>query len=250
MELDLRGKCAVVTGGTRNLGRAIVSAFLQEGATVLTTFREDTTSARRLILETPESTQSNLIVEKADVSSAENCRCICHLAREKFGRLDILVNNAAVILSQSPEEITDEDFDWVTHNTLRSVIYMTRAAFAVMKECGGGRIVNMSSAGVHTANPNELLYLCAKAGVEGATRSFARLGARHKITVNAIAAHVISAGMGDETLSHDPTILQRIPLGRPGTVDEFVSLTLFLSSRRCEYMTRQVLHLNGGRLMR
>lgn len=249
LNLHLEGKCAIVTGGTRNLGKAIVLAFLKEGMKVITNYRRDTTAAEAFFENVPADLKSNLRVEKFDVSSNGDCQKLCSIATHEFQRLDVLVNNAAVILSQAPDEISDDDFDFVLRNTLRSVIYMTRAAFDIMKASRGGRIVNMSTAGVYTANPNELLYLCAKAGVEGATRSFARLGARHNITVNAIAPHVIASGMGSKTLGLDPTILQRIPLGRTGTVEELVNLVLFLSSQSCEYMTGQVLHLNGGRLM-
>lgn len=135
------------------------------------------------------------------------------------------------------------------HTTLRGVLYMSRAAFASMKSVGDGRIVNISTAGVYTGNPVELLYLCAKGGVEAATRAYARLGAPHRITVNAIAPHVITSGMGQETISKDSTILSRVPLGRMGRLEEFVNLVLFLSSQTCEYMTGQIIHLNGGRLM-
>jgi NAD(P)-dependent dehydrogenase (short-subunit alcohol dehydrogenase family) len=190
-----------------------------------------------------------LRVYKLDTSHATACRELCSIACKEFGRLDIVVNNAARIIRQPPHAITDEDFDAVFHHTLRGTLYMTRAAFETMKVNGGGRIVSMSSAGVHAGNVNELLYLCAKAGIETATRAFARLGANCGITLNAVAPHVIDSGMGQETISVDPTILNRIPLRRMGRIDELVSLVLYLSSKNCEYMTGQVVHLNGGRLM-
>ena len=249
INLNLEGKCVIVTGGTRNLGQAIVLALLKEGMKVVTNYRSDTASAEEFFENVPTDLKPSLLVKKLDTSSNRGCKKFCSLAMDEFGRIDVLINNAAIILSQTPDKISDDDFDLVLRNTLRGVIYMTRAVFSIMKSSGGGRIVNMSTAGVYNANPNKLLYLCAKAGVEGATRSFARLGARHKITVNAIAPHVIASGMGSKTLMLDPTIIQRIPLGRTGTVEEFVNLTLFLSSQCCEYMTGQILHLNGGRLM-
>lgn len=239
LNLKLKEKCAIVTGGTRNLGRSIVLALLKEGMKVVTSYRHDDHSAQKFLREVSFKFRPNIRVHKLDISIDSSCRELCSIAIREFGRLDVLVNNAAVIISQAHNEISDNDFDIVFQNTLRSTIYMTRAAFSIMKESGGGRIVNMSSAGVYTANPNELLYLCAKAGVEGATRAFARLGAKYRITVNAIAAHVISSGMGRSTLSRDPTILQRIPLGRTGGINEFVNLVLFLSSQCCEYMTGQ-----------
>jgi 3-oxoacyl-[acyl-carrier protein] reductase len=249
MDLKLQEKCAVVTGGTRNLGRAISLGFLKEGANVVATYLRDTASAEDLLAAVPPDQKNNIRVHKLDVSSEAECREVCSVAKYEFGGLDVLVNNAAIIYHQSPDAITDEDFDLILHNTLRSTLYMTRASFASMKVLGGGRIVNISTAGVYTGNPVELLYLCAKGGVEVATRAFARLGASYGITVNAIAPHIIDAGMGKETVSRDPTILNRIPLNRMGRVEEFVNLVLFLSSSVCEYMTGQVVHLNGGRLM-
>ena len=250
MDLMLKGKCVVVTGGTRNIGAAIVIAFLNEGANVVTTFRQNSKAAERFMVEVPSHLKHHFHVYNLDVSSDQGCRELCNAATREFGGLDVVVNNAAVNLHQRPEEVTDEGFDIVLHNTLRSTIYMMRAAFSIMQQRRKGRIVNISSAGVYAANPNELVYLCAKAGVEASTRSYARLGAPHGITVNAIAPHLIMTGMGVETLSRDPTILTRIPLGRAGRIDELVNLVLYLSSELSEYMTGQILHLNGGRLMK
>lgn len=250
MELRLHGKSVIVTGGTRNLGRGIVQGFLREGAMVVATYRENEESAAEFVNLLPPDQKPNLRVRKLDVSSARCCEQLCRAACEEFGKLDVLVNNAAVLVTQDPSRITDADFDWIMQNTLRSCLYMTQAAFSEMDHSGGGRIVNVSTAGVYTANPYEMLYLCAKAGVEASTRAFARLGASKKITVNAIAPHIIDSGMGLETLRRDPSIRERIPLGRIGREEELVGLVLYLSSEISEYMTGQVLHLNGGRLMR
>jgi 3-oxoacyl-[acyl-carrier protein] reductase len=250
MDLRLKGKCAIVTGGTRNLGRHIAFGFLREGATVLTTYVHDDVAAQHFFAEVPEALKPNVRMYKLDISSDVACRDLCAKALEEFGTLDVIVNNAALNHFEPLEDIDDEDFDRVMHNTLRTTLYMTRAAFTVMKPHGGGRIVNLSTAGVYTANPNELVYLCAKAGVEALTRAFARLGAGENITVNAVAPHVISSGMGLGTIRHDPSIIERIPLRRMGRVEELVALVLYLSSEISEYMTGQVLGLNGGRLMR
>lgn len=250
MDLELEGRCAIVTGGTRNLGREISFALLKEGARVLATYYQNEAAAQDFLDAIPPSLRHNALVHKHDVSVGEDCERASSLALDAFGSFDILVNNAAKTIGQDPSEIRDENFDDVLRFTLRGTLYMTRAAFAIMRQNGGGRIVNISSAATQTGNPNELLYLCAKGGVEAATRAFARLGAPAGITVNAIAAHVIESGMGRLTIAADPTIPTRIPLGRLGRIDEFVKLVLFLSSRTCEYMTGQVIHLNGGRLMR
>jgi 3-oxoacyl-[acyl-carrier protein] reductase len=249
MELGLKGKTVVVTGGTRNLGRSISLAFLLEGANVVTTYLHDDDAARDFLGAVPVSQKPNVIVRKCDASSAVACRDLCTDSIRHFGSFHVLVNSAALNRSQKPEDMSDEDFESIMRNTLRSTLYMTRAAFEVMKQQRGGRIINLSTAGVYTANPQELLYICAKAGVEAATRAFARYGAQFKITVNAVAPHVIASGMGLDTAKHDQSIVSRIPLGRMGRIEELVSLVLYLSSDICEYLTGQVIGLNGGRLM-
>ena len=198
MDLELQGKCAIVTGGTRNLGRAISLGLLREGANVVATYLQDVASAEKFLAAIPVNRKDNIRIQKLDVSLDAACKKACSIAQSEFGRLDILVNNAAIIYRQSFNEITDDDFDFVLRNDLRGTLYMSRAAFTVMKSAGGGRIVNISTAGVYTGNPVELLYLCAKGGVEAATRAFARAGAPLKITVNAIAPHIIDSGMGEK----------------------------------------------------
>jgi 3-oxoacyl-[acyl-carrier protein] reductase len=250
LELNLTGKSVVVTGATRNLGEAIVQGLLAEGANVVATYRSDDSAARVMKSRVNPSWVPRLSVERWDASRVTDCDALCRAAVNRYGQLDVLVNSAAVILSQPVDAITDADFDFVMQNSLRSMLYMTRSAFKVMRAQGRGRIVSLSTAGVATANPNELLYLCAKAGVEAATRAFARLGGPFGITANVVAPHVIQAGMGIETLTADPSIVDRIPLHRPGEVDELVATVLFLCSDRAEYLNGQVLSLNGGRIMK
>lgn len=249
MNLGLKERCVIVTGGTRNLGRALSLGFLREGANVVATYLRDTASANALLEAVPLEARDRIRIHRLDVASNTECERVCEITHREFGGLNILINNAALILRQEPSTITDDDFDLILHNTLRGVIYMMRAASNVMKSHRGCRIVNISTAGVYTGNPVELLYLCAKGGVEAATRAYARWGAPRGITVNAVAPHVIDVGMGRDTSVQDPSILTRIPLRRMGRVDEFVNLVLFLASSTCEYMTGQILHLNGGRLM-
>ena len=249
MNLRLKDRVVIVTGGARNLGKAIVLGFLCEGAKVITTDRPAVVAEEHFFDDIPDKVKHNVRLLNLDISTDVGCRRLCDEALNEFGSVDVLVNSAAVHLSQPPEAITDDDFDAVFHNTLRSTIYMTRAVFPIMRKTGKGRVLNISSAVVHTGNPNEILYSCAKAGIEASTRAFARLGAPNGITVNAIAPHLIMTGMALETLAQDPTIPSRIPLGRSGKIDELVSLVLYCSSEVSEYLTGQVIPLNGGRLM-
>lgn len=250
MDLKLKDKVILVTGGARNIGKAMVLGFLGEGAKVVTTDRPGVVSNEDFFKDIPEALKQNVRIFNIDISTSAGCKELCDATLREFGTIDVLVNSAAAHLSQPPTAITDEDFDRIMHNTLRGTIYMTRAVFPVMQKNKKGRVVNISSAVVYAGNPNELLYASAKAGVEAATRAFARLGASDGITVNAIAPHLIMTGMGLETLAKDPSIISRIPLGRAGRVDELVNLILYLSSELSEYVTGQVIPLNGGRLMR
>lgn len=246
MDLGLNRKCAIVTGGTKNIGEAITRSLLTEGAYVVTTYRSDHTAAERMQKKIPSELASRLIIKNLDVSCSANCDLLCQSAMDHFGRVDILVNNAALFLPQPIDAITDTSFDLILHNSLRSMLYMTRSAFNLMKTQKSGRIVNISTAGVYTANPNELLYLCAKAGIEAATRSFARLGGQSRVTINAIAPHVIESGMGLETLASDPTIVERIPLGRAGTIEEIAATVIFLCSNKLNISMDKSLGLTVG----
>ena len=245
MKIDFTDKVIIVTGGTKNLGRALVEELLENGACVAVTYLQDDLAAE-LMLSSLKKYSERLSVFKVDCSVKNETEEFCSKVQQKYGKIDVLVNNAAAMDTPTFEEIDDTHFDLMMRHTLRSTIYMSLAVIPFMNE---GRIVNISSEGVSTGNPLELLYIAAKGGVEAVTRVFARYGGPKGITVNAVAPHVISSGMGNETLDRDPSIISRIPLGRIGKVDEFVSTVLFLSSKESEYINGQVIHLNGGRIM-
>jgi 3-oxoacyl-[acyl-carrier protein] reductase len=161
-----------------------------------------------------------------------------------------LVNNAA--LKDDPSKgmftFSDADFDDIIGTNLRGFLYLTRQAMRLMSHTGGGRIVNISSVAVHTANPNELLYACSKGGMEAATRTFALHGAKNGICVNAVAPAIIASGMGlDRALK--PETLSKLPLGRAGKQEEVAALVLFLASEVSAYTTGTVVTIDGGRLL-
>lgn len=251
MYLKLENKCVLVTGGTRGLGSEIVRAFLGEGARVVTNYREDQASARKFLESLDDKYRHQLVVVRCDLTLERDAVKLVELAEAELGDLDVLVNNAARLDDPSKDvfTFTDEDFDFIFHANLRGLFYITRAAIAIMTKRGKGRIVNMSSAGVYTANPKEALYACSKAGVEAATRAFAAIGAKKGVTVNAIAPHIFEAGMALEK-ARDPERLARIPLGRAGKPEELAALTLFLSSEVSAYITGTVVPIDGGRPLR
>jgi len=248
MHLGLENKCVLVTGGTKGLGSAIVRALLREGARVVTNYHRDHAAAQALVDGMGSEYPHQLIACRLDVASREDAVELVRFAQRELGALDVLINNAALI--DDPEKdvfsFDDLDFDRIFHANLRGLFYVTRAAIAIMMTNRKGRIVNMSSAGVYTANPKEALYACSKAGVEAATRAFAAIGAKTGVTVNAIAPHLFEAGMALEK-SRDPERIARIPLGRAGKPEELAALALFLSSEVSSYITGTVVPIDGGR---
>jgi 3-oxoacyl-[acyl-carrier protein] reductase len=245
MKVNLHGKIAIVTGGTKNLGKALVEELLKNGAHVVTTYLQDDISATTMKKDF-SMYSDKLSVHKIDCSIKSEVEKLCRDVYEDHGHIDILINNAALMDTPPFDEINDARFDMMMRNTLRSTIYMSIACLPYMKK---GRIVNISSEGVSTGNPLEILYIAAKGGVDAVTRVFSRYGSPKGITVNAVAPHLIDSGMGKETFKRDPLLLSRIPLARFGKIEEFVATVLFLSSDESEYINGQVIHLNGGRIM-
>jgi 3-oxoacyl-[acyl-carrier protein] reductase len=252
IRFGLDGKRVIVTGGTKGIGVAIVRALLDEGASVITNYHENKSAAQTLVANVPTEHFPRLSAHMLDISSLDGANKLVLLAQAQLGGLDIVVNNAATLNGDEARDVfnfTDKDFDRVFHTNLRGLFYLTRAAMALMIDSGTGRrIVNMSSTGVYTGNPREALYASSKAGVEAATRMFAALGAKHEITVNAVAPHVIQAGMALEK-SFQPETLSRIPLGRAGRAEEVAALVLFLCTEMSAFMTGTVVTMDGGRLV-
>src|SRR5579872_610905 len=250
MDLGLDGTRVIVTGGTKGLGGGIVRGFLREGARVITNYHRDVAAAQKLLASIPAEHFSRLSVFNKDISSPDEAVDLVQLAHVHFHGLDIMVNNAAIIDDprEDPFIFTDREFDRVFHTNVKGLLHLSRAAMALMIPNGQGRIINLSSAGVHTGSPKELLYACSKGSVEAATRAFAAHGAKHNISVNAIAPHLIRSGMA-LSRANDPASLSRTPLGRPGEEEEVVDLVLFLASSLCSYMTGAIVPLDGGRLL-
>jgi len=250
MDLKLKQKRVVVTGGTKAIGGAIVRGFLDEGAHVFTNFKSDDEAAKEFESNLSQEHQANLRVVQVDTSTRVGALELIDLARRTLGGFDVLVNNAGRKDDASKGMFTfdDIDFDKIFGTNLRGFLYLTRQAIHMMSRTGGGRIVNISSVAPRTANPNELLYACSKAGVEAATRTFALHGAQYGIGVNAIAPALIASGMGLGR-ALEPETLKGIPLGRAGREEEVAALVLFLASEVSAFITGTVVPIDGGRLI-
>jgi 3-oxoacyl-[acyl-carrier protein] reductase len=251
MDLKLKDKRVLITGGTGGLGQEMVRAFLRAGARVVTNYREDETAAQSLMDSVRGDYPGRLIVRQYNVASQEVAVELVRFAERELGGLDVLVNNAGVMDPKEKDvySFDDKDFDRTFHTNVRGLIYVTRMAIKIMIKNRKGNIVNMSSAGVYTANPKEVFYAGSKAAVEAATRSFAAIGAPHGVTVNAVAPHLCEAGMALEK-ALDPERIAKIPMLRPGKPEEVAALVLFLSSEVSSYITGTVVSIDGGRPLR
>ena len=244
----LEGKTAIITGGSRGIGKAIVEVFVKQGANVAFTYSSSSEAAK--IIESELST-SNVKVKsyKSDASNFEEAQELAAAVLEEFGSIDILINNAGITKDNLLMRMSEEDFDRVIQVNLKSVFNMTKAVQRTMLKQRKGSIINMSSVRGVKGNAGQSNYAASKAGILGFTKSMAiELGSRN-IRSNAIAPGFIVTEMTDQ-LGED-TIKQyfeAIPLKRGGTPEEIANTCVFLGSDMSSYITGQVLNVDGGML--
>ncbi|MCD7737521.1 MAG: 3-oxoacyl-[acyl-carrier-protein] reductase [Lachnospiraceae bacterium] len=241
--MDLTGKTAVVTGGSRGIGRAICVELARRGANVVLCARSVEGAAR----ETADLCGSNVIVVPCNVADAADVKNLMETAREAFGRIDILVNNAGITRDGLLMRMKEEDFDAVIATNLKGAFLCMKEVSGVMMRQRYGRIVNISSVvGIH-GNAGQMNYAASKAGVIGMTKSMAReLGSRG-VTVNAVAPGFIdtdmTAALSEKTKGK---MEEQIPLKRIGAPEDVAKAVAFLVSDEASYITGQVLCVDGG----
>lgn len=242
----LHDKVAIVTGGTRGIGRSIVIALAREGADSLFTYVKNKDIAESLVSEV------NKIGRKAipfqmDIRDFEGSKILIEKVKEEFGKVDILVNNAGITRDRSLMMMSREDWSEVIDTDLTGVFNATRACIITFLKQKSGTIVNISSLGGIHPLPGQANYAAAKAGIIGFTKSLAEEVARYNIRVNAVAPGFIETDMighiGQKTRD---SIIESIPLERLGTPDEVAKVVVFLASDRSQYITGQVIQIDGG----
>lgn len=240
----LHNKIAIVTGGSRGIGRAIVARLLAEGASVV--------SAARGMPETPFPKTEQLHWLQADVSRSQDVQAL-FAAAERFGGVDILVNNAGLQLERTIEHTSEEEWDRVMAVNLKSVFLCSRAAIPLMRGRGGGSIVNIGSYDGFVADPNLAAYCASKGGVHALTRAVAVDHGRDGIRCNAICPGWIETDMLEAYYKSlpDPTaarsrINQIHPVGRTGKPDDIANLALWLASDEAAFVTGQLFTADGG----
>ncbi|HUD20691.1 MAG TPA: SDR family NAD(P)-dependent oxidoreductase [Candidatus Saccharimonadales bacterium] len=258
--IDLTSKVAIVTGGAMGIGQGIVARLAEAGATVLIADMNEQvaqTTAQEL-----SSKGWKVEALRVDVSSEADVQKMVAACREKFGRIDILVNNAGIYPAKSVAEITTADFEKVIRVNLQSVFLTTKYASEVMKQQGGGRIINITSIdALHPSMVGLSLYDASKHGVWGFTKSSALELAPDKIWVNAIAPGSIQTPGAAASEATEPAVdaetlkkqteafISKIPMGRIGIPDDIGKVALFLASDLASYMTGEQIVVDGGILL-
>ena len=247
MEISLKGKVAVVTGGTRGIGYAIVKKYLELGASVvLCGSKESTANAalEKIKAEMPGADVSAIAPDLCDSASVE---AAFKGVFEKYGRFDILANNAGISQHTLLTQYTDEEVDKILDVNIKAVFMCARAAARIMKENGGGCIINTSSVVSIYGQPSGCLYPTSKFAVNGLTKSLARELAKYNIRVNAVAPGVTRTDMVDNLPDEMiKPLIARIPIGRMCEPEDIANAYLFLSSELASYITGIVVPVDGA----
>jgi 3-oxoacyl-[acyl-carrier protein] reductase len=245
----LDGKVAIVTGGSRGIGAEVGARLAEDGAAVVVSGR-DGERLQRTVREWETQGRAVLGVV-ADAASREDCERLVSTAKQHFGRIDVLVNNAGVTRDQLLVRMTDEDWDRVMEVNLRSAFLMTRAVSkALVRQKSGGRVINITSTAGAMGNAGQVNYSAAKAGLIGFTKAAARELAHWSILVNAVAPGLIETDMTkDLSAAAREALLAQVPLKRSGTAREVAEMVRFLAGDGATYVTGQVFHVNGGLYM-
>ena len=235
----LRGRIALVTGGSRGIGAAISRALAEAGAAVAINYRERADHAKNLADELLKTGVSAIAVQ-ADVSQSDAVAKMIQLVNSELGELDILINNAGIAITRGIDTLSEADFDQTIAVNLKSVFLCTQAVLPMMRAKQWGRIVNISSGAARGAGAIGPHYNASKAGVEGLTRGYAARLVKEGITVNAVAPSLIDTDM----MKGQESLITRIPVGRFGRADEVARAVMMLIDN--PYMTGQTVAMSGG----
>jgi NAD(P)-dependent dehydrogenase (short-subunit alcohol dehydrogenase family) len=246
----LQDRVALITGGDSGIGRAIAIAFAHEGADVVICHLEDETADAEETADRVRKLGSRALLQVGDIGRAETCKGFVEATLREFGRLDILVNNAAEQhVRQSVTEISEAQLERTFRTNIFSQFYLTKAALPHLKK--GASIVNTTSVVAYAGNPQLIDYAATKGAIVAFTRSLALSVASQGIRVNAVAPGPIWTPLIPATFPEEKqeTFGKNVPLGRAGEPSECATCYVFLASDDASYITGQVLHPNGGRIV-
>lgn len=242
--MGMKNRIAIVTGGTRGIGRAIALDLKKAGCTVIASYHGNEEAAQALKAE------HGIEVMRFDVADFEQCQHAVRKIESEFGSVDILINNAGITRDGFMHKMGEESWDAVLDTNLKSCFNMARAVIEGMRAKGYGRIVSISSINGQLGQMGQTNYAAAKAGVFGFTKSLARECANKGITVNAVAPGYINtemvAAVNADVLK---TIVAKIPVGRLGEAAEIARAVCFLADDAAGFITGETLSINGGQYM-
>lgn len=249
MNLDLSDKTALITGGTRGIGRSMVETLAQAGARVAFTYRSSAEEAESLKAEL-ESQGYECLSFQSDVADFAAAEKTVKDVLDVWGKIDVLVNNAGITKDGLMIRMTEGDWDAVIGTNLKGVFNFSKAVYRPMMKQRSGKIINISSVVGVMGNPGQANYAASKAGIIGFSKSLAKeLGSRG-VTVNVVAPGYVATDM-TAALSEkaQEAMLGAVPLGRPASPQDVANAVLFLSSSYSDYVTGHVLHVDGGLAM-
>jgi len=241
----LQGQVAIVTGASRGIGEGIARTLAQANAAVVgtSTSEKGAEGISKMIADAGAKGAGRVL----DVRDAAACAAFVDKVQEEFGPVAILVNNAGVTRDNLLARMKDEEWDETQATNLKSVFVMSRAVLRAMMKARAGRIVNVTSVVGHTGNPGQTNYAASKAGIAGFSKSLAREVGSRNITVNCVAPGFIETDMTRALAAEQvKKLVENVPLGRLGRVDDVAQAVLFLCSPAAAYITGATLHVNGG----
>ena len=247
--MDFGGKTAVVTGGSRSIGRAVCLELAKGGANVVLCYAGNETAANETV-SACEALGAKALAVKCDVADSAQVKALMDEAVKAFGRIDILVNNAGITRDGLLMMMKEDDFDAVISANLRGTFLCMKAVSRLMMKQRYGRIVNLSSVVGLRGNAGQVNYAASKAGVIGMTKSLAKELASRGVTVNAVAPGFINTDMtAAMTEAAKTATLAAIPMQRLGAPEDVARAVAFLASDSAAYITGQVLAVDGGMAM-
>ena len=247
--MGLTGKTAVVTGGSRGIGRAICIELAKQGANVVVNYSGSEDKAKQVVSEIEELGVKAIAIQ-ANVADSAAVDAMMKQTIEVFGTLDILVNNAGITRDNLLMRMKEQEWDDVVDTNLKGVFLCTKAVTRQMMKQRAGRIINISSIVGVAGNPGQANYVAAKAGVIGLTKTCAQELASRNILVNAIAPGFITIEMTDSLpVELKEAMLKQIPLAKLGQPEDVAKAVVFFASDNANYITGQTLHIDGGLVM-